>query len=160
MKKSGFIIGGIALVFSLAVTLLSPFLLPCITPILGIAAGYMAGVFELSPTKTDAIKSATKSGLLGGIGMLVGQVIGAVLNGLLVGPEGVVQVLSSLGLSAGSPAYIAKSYWLFMFIGTACISLFNIVLMAGLGALGGLIWWQFSGREKIVTATVVETEKE
>ncbi len=158
MKKSGLIIGGIALIFSFVITLLSPFLLSCITPVLGIAAGYLAGVFELSLLQKDAIKSATKAGLLGGAGMLLGQILGTVINGLLVGPEGAVMVLSSLGLSVGSPAYIAKSYWQFMVIGTACISLFNIALMAGLGALGGLIWWEASGRARAEKIEIIESE--
>ncbi len=158
MKKSGLIIGGIAFVFSFAVTLLSPFLLPCLTPVLGIAAGYLAGVFDLANIKKTAIKSATKAGLLGGAGMLTGQVVGAVINGVLVGPEGVVQVLSTLGLSAGSPAYLAKTYWQFMIIGTACISLFNIALMAGLGAIGGLIWWEASGKDNAEKNKITESE--
>ncbi|MBT3336757.1 MAG: hypothetical protein HN855_01435 [Anaerolineae bacterium] len=159
MKKSGLIIGGIGFVFSLAVTLLSPILLPCITPILGIAAGYMADIFDLPLLKSDAIKKAAKAGALGGVGMLVGQVIGAIINGVAVGPEGVVMVLSSFGIPAGSPAALAKYYWTMMFVGTACISLFNIALMAGLGALGGLIWWEANGKEKAAKAQITESEE-
>lgn len=104
MKKSGLIVGGIAIVFALAITLLSPFFLSCITPILGIAAGYMAGVFDRYILRPDAVKSGAKSAALGGVGMLIGQVFGALINGFFVGPEGAVMVMRSLGLPAASPS--------------------------------------------------------
>ncbi|MBT3321374.1 MAG: hypothetical protein HN392_03720 [Anaerolineae bacterium] len=156
MKKSALIVGGIAFIFSAVLTLVSPFLLPCITPFLGISAGYITGLFEPSYTKKDAIKMASKAAAFAGLGMLVGQVFGAVMNGLLVGPDGAALVLESFGMPAGPPEQMANIYWLTLTLSTACISLFNIALMAALGALGGLLWWQFSGKENLDKSEISE----
>ena len=150
MKKSGLIIGGIAVIFSFAITLLSPFLLPCITPILGLAAGYMAGVFDHPRLKNAATKGGAKAAALGGLGMLLGQVVGAVINGVMVGPEGALMILNSFGFAAGSPAQLGGVYWTALVLSTTCISVFNIALMAGLGALGALIWWEVAGKNVAV----------
>ncbi|HIE25553.1 MAG TPA: hypothetical protein EYP74_06065 [Anaerolineales bacterium] len=156
MKKSALIIGGFAFVLSLVVTLISPFLLLCMTLFLGIVAGYITGIFEPTSRKKEAIQQAAKAGLFAGIGMLVGQVFGAIMNGFLVGPEGAVMVFNSFGMSVGSPSQMASFYWTILTVSTACISLFNIVLMAGFGALGGLLWWLFSGKESHATTEIVE----
>ncbi len=158
MRKSALLVGGIAFVFSLVITLLSPFFLPCITPLLGIVAGYIAGVFEPFFTKKDAIKLATKAGALAGIGMLVGQIFGAIINGLLVGPEGVVVLLNGLGMPVSSPEQMENLYWTTLTLSTACISLFNIALWAGVGALGGLLWWQMSGKENFAEPKISEID--
>lgn len=148
MKKSGFIIGGVAIVFSFVLTLLSPFLLPCITPILGIAAGYLTGVFDGYFERRAAVKAGAKAAAIAGVGMFFGQILGAVINGVFVGPEGAAQILGSLGMATGGLGQMSSVYWASLILSTACISAFNIVLMAALGALGAFIWWEATGRFK------------
>ena len=160
MKKSGFVIGGIAIVFSFALTLLSPFLLPCITPILGIAAGYLAGAFDGYLERPVALRSGAKAAAIAGVGMFLGQVMGAVINGVLVGPEGAAQVLSSFGVATGGIGQMSGIYWISLIVSTGCISLFNIGLMAALGALGVFIWWEVTGRFKAEKARAIDETTE
>ena len=145
MKKAASIIGGIALIFSLGTTLLSPLCVPCLTPFLGLAAGYLAGVFDKPSEQKPSVKIGAWAGLFGGVGMLLGQFLGTLMNGLLVGPEGAATFLNDMGFFVGGPAQVAKYYWPSLIGVTACLTLFNIALMAGLGALGSWVWWQFAG---------------
>jgi hypothetical protein len=75
-------------------------------------------------------------------GPLAGQnvIAAAVINSLLVGPAGTVRLLRQLGIQPGGPTDNATSYWAGIIGRTCCLALFDIALMAGLGALGGLLW--------------------
>jgi hypothetical protein len=41
---------------------------------------------------------------------------------------------------------IPLTYWLGMVGGTLCFSVLDIIITAGFGAAGGLLWWQTAGR--------------
>jgi hypothetical protein len=146
MKKSGLITGLVALLFSFGAAVgISPICVPCLALIFGLLAGYLAGTFDKPVDQSRSIKAGTLAGLLGGIGIFLGQTLGAVLNAVLVGPEGVARMLSQMGLFAGGPAQIAEFYWIGMVLSTACLVVFDVALMSGFGALGGLLWWKLSG---------------
>lgn len=148
MRKSGLIAGGIALVFSFgAAAGVSPLCVPCLALVFGLLAGYLAGAFDKPLDQNRAIRAGALAGLMGGIGMLLGQVLGAALNAVMIGPEGTARILSQMGLFAGGPAQIAEFYWTAITLSTACLVAFDLALMAGFGALGGLLWWQM-GRSK------------
>lgn len=148
MLKSGFIFGVVALLLAAGASLLSPFCVPCCLALfLGLGAGFVAGVFDKPGDNGTATKSGALSGVIGGVGALVGQLIGAVINGALVGPEGAARILEQLGLpSSGS----AGGYWVGLFASGCCLGILDIALMAGLGALGGILWWQISGKKAVV----------
>lgn len=145
MYKSGLIIGGVALVLAIGSTLISPLCVPCLALFLGLGAGYLAGVFEKPSEQPAATKSGAIAGAVGGAGIFLGQMIGTVINGFIVGPEGVAQILEGLDLPADM-AGSAGSYWASLIGGNCCMGLFSVGLMAGLGALGGLLWWQTKGK--------------
>jgi hypothetical protein len=48
-----------------------------------------------------------------------------------------------LGLPAGGSGF-GSAYWVGLIISTVCFGLLNLGLMAGTGALGGLLWNQFN----------------
>ena len=150
MKKSGLIAGAVALLFSLgAATVISPICVPCLALIFGLLAGYLAGMFDKPVSQNQSVKAGALAGLMGGIGMLLGQSFGSVINGVVVGPEGAARMLVKMGLPAGGPAQVAEIYWPAMVIGTTCMVLVDVALMSGFGALGGLLWWQFSGNKNV-----------
>lgn len=148
MRKSGLIAGGIALLFAFgAAAGISPLCVPCLALVFGLLAGYLAGAFDKPIDQNHAIRAGTLAGLVGGVGMLLGQIFGAVLNSILIGPEGAARMLSQMGLFAGGPAQVARFYWPVIVLSTTCLVVFDVALMAGFGALGGLLWWKM-GKNK------------
>jgi hypothetical protein len=155
MRKSGLIAGGIALFFSFGAAVgISPICVPCLAIVFGLLAGYLAGAFDKPADQNRAIRAGTLAGLLGGIGMLVGQIIGAASNAVLVGPEGTARLLAQMGLFAGGPAQIAEFYWIVLTLSTACLVVFDVALMSGFGALGGLLWWKMGGNRAFATKEI------
>jgi hypothetical protein len=145
MLKSGLIFGVVALLFSAGAALLSPLCVPCLALFLGLGAGFVAGVFDKPADNGGATKLGAQSGVIGGVGALIGQCIGAVINGVLIGSEGAARMLEQLGIpNSGSSA---SGYWVGLFASGCCLGILDIALMAGLGALGGILWWQISGKK-------------
>jgi hypothetical protein len=149
MVKSALIFGGVALLVALGITLVMPYCVPCLALLLGLAAGYVAGLFGKPADQASATRSGALAGLLGGVGVVLGQMIGAVINGFLVGPQGVAQIISNLGISGGVQL-TPDLYWVANLGVNLCLSLFSVGLMAGLGALGGLLWWNTTGKKHTV----------
>jgi hypothetical protein len=143
MAKAGIIVGVVALLFGVGVALLSPLCVPCITLLLGIAAGFLAGVFDKPAEGNETLKTGAFAGLIGGAGLVLGQLAGAIINAIVVGPEGAAQLLENLGMQTGGPASIEGSYWIGVVGSTVCLGGFDLVLMAGFGVLGALAWGKF-----------------
>jgi len=157
MKKSGLIAGIVAFLFSFgAASGISPLCVPCLALVFGLLAGYLAGGFDKPVDQNRAVKAGTLAGLLGGIGMLLGQISGAALNAVLIGPEGTARLLSQMGLFAGGPAQIAEFYWIVIATSTACLIVFDVALMSGFGALGGLLWWKMNGNKPGATSGPIQ----
>ena len=149
MLKSGLIFGAIATLLSVVAALVSPLCVPCLAIFLGLGAGYLAGVFDKPIDNGGASRAGALGGLISGIGALLGQLIGAGINGAIVGPENASRIIEQLGLpNAGGD--FSTSYWCGLIGGGCCLGIFDIALMAGLGALGGLLWWQISGKKALV----------
>lgn len=145
MYKSGLIAGGLTLLIAIGATLLSPLCTPCLVVFLGAGAGYLAGVFDKPITKNASTKAGVIGGAVGGVGAIIGQMIGAGLNAFIMGPQGAQQFNENFGLPSGGAGF-EQGYW-FGLVGSAvCVSLIDILLMAGFGALGGLLWWQMTGK--------------
>ncbi|MBN1428085.1 MAG: hypothetical protein JXB07_06845 [Anaerolineae bacterium] len=154
MYKSGIILAVVALVVVVGLTLLSPICTPCGALLLGLGAGFLAGVFDKPLDNGGSAKAGAIAGGIGGIGALLGQAIGALLNSVLLGPEGTAELLSQMGVDVGSDAAYASSYWVSTIGMAACVGIFNIALMAGLGALGGLLWWQVTGKNTAASSSI------
>ena len=154
MYRSGLILGVVALLVAAGATLLSPLCTPCAAVFLGLGAGFLAGVFDKPSNNNATVKTGAISGAVGGVGAILGQVIGTVLNGMLVGPERMQQLNQQLGLPFGG-AVPHQTYWLGLVGGGLCFSLLDILLMAGFGALGGLLWWQITGKNATPSASTL-----
>ncbi len=151
MYKAGLILGAVALFVAAGATLISPLCAPCAAVFLGLGAGYLAAVFEKPSTSNATTKVSAIGGAIGGVGAIVGQIVGTAINAAIVGPQGLEQIYQRLGVPTGNMD-LGQTYWIGAIGGALCFSLLDIVLMAGFGALGGLLWWQSSGKNAAPTA--------
>ena len=148
MLKSGLIIGAVSLLLSaIAGAVVSPLCGFCVGIFAGLAAGYVAGLFDKPADSGAAAKSGASAGAIAGVGALIGLMVAGGINAVLVGPEAAAQMMQGLGLpSSDDPA----AYYAGAIGGPCCMGLLNIALMAGLGALGGMLWYQVSGKKASV----------
>lgn len=144
MTKAGLILGAVMLVLGIGGSLISPICVPCLAMVAGIGAGYLAGVFDKPLTSGGGAKAGAVAGAIGGVGALLGQIIGGILNSVLVNPQTVMDMMEQLGLPT---TYYDPGFIQFGQIGGGiCFGVLDIVLMAGLGALGGILWYQIAGK--------------
>ncbi len=146
MTKVGLITAVVAFILSIGITLISPVCLICFAVIVGLVAGYLACNTDRPPAHNAVAGPGALAGLFAGLGMLVGQIIGSVINSMIVGPEGASNLLRQLGLPTQS--INQTSYYGGVIFGVCCIGLLNVGLTAGLGALGGLLWWEIAGKNQ------------
>ncbi|MBN1219874.1 MAG: hypothetical protein JXM69_13175 [Anaerolineae bacterium] len=147
MIQAGLIVGVITVVFILGFTLISPFCTPCVAIFMGLGAGFLAGVFDKPLDNSGSAKSGAAAGAIGGVGAIIGQMIGTAVNGLMVGSEGAADIVQQLGLPVDSAAGFDMGYWGGLIGSACCFGLLAIALMAGTGALGGLLWWATVGKK-------------
>ena len=142
MIKAGLIGAVIGFIYVMSLTLISPFCTLCITPLLGLSAGYLAGWFD-APTKSEiSLYRGSVAGGIAGFGVVCGQMLATVVNGILVtNSEQLPQLMREVGLSDFLLAN-SDQYWQATMTTNSVCSVFNLFLIAGLGALGGLIWFQ------------------
>jgi hypothetical protein len=139
MLKSGLIIGVIMLVLAIGSSLISPLCVLCLTLFAGVGAGYLAGVFDIPLESGQSAKIGAGAGAIAGVGAWLGHLVGGAANAVIVGPEATAQLMRDLGL----PASVDPStYYAAALGGGCCLGLIEIGLMAGLGALGGLLWFR------------------
>jgi hypothetical protein len=155
MRKSGLIFSVVAILFGIGLSLLSPICVPCLAVFLGLGAGYLAGVFDKPVESSASGKSGAIAGVIGGVGALLGQGIGSVINASIVGPERAVELIRQLGVPTSSVGSIQSGYWGGLIGVTCCAGLLDVVFMAGLGALGGILWWQFVGKNSIASKQII-----
>ena len=105
---------------------------PCLAILAGVASGFLAGQFDQPETSRLAARAGAGAGALGGIGALLAHLLGAIIY----------LTVSRAAEASGDP--LAFSWGGISFAG--CSGLFEVVLMAGVGALGGLLWYQITGK--------------
>ena len=151
MLKSGLIFGGVAFVLTAITGLLNAQLCgPCLVLLVGAGAGYLGSTFDKPRDNAGSARSGAGAGAIGGLGALLGHVIGGLIGISLLGPERAVEFarqlgLPTTGLDPNDPASLIGFYGGTVGI-ACCFGLLDIVLMAGVGALGGLLWYQITGK--------------
>ncbi len=142
MWKSGLIIGAVVFGLAALATLLAPICASCVGVFAGVLAGYLACVFEKPREINAAVKAGVIAGGVGGVGAILGGFMGGLVNSLvfgMAGPDQYLQMISLCGLPTSTQVTSGEVY--LITLGTPiCIGLFNIVLMAGFGALGAIFW--------------------
>jgi hypothetical protein len=149
MIKAGIIAAVVALILAIGGSLLAGICVPCIVLFIGAGAGYLACNFEPAADNGSAAKSGAIAGAIGGVGALLGQAIGSVIVGTTTDMETSMEMMRQLGFDMPTDVVIPEQlYWLSA-IGTGCcIGFFDLLLMAGLGAIGGILWWQITGKNR------------
>jgi MFS family permease len=147
MLKAGLIGAGVGFVLAIIAAVLTPFCNPCVALLLGLGVGVLAAVWERPATPGASAGEGAKAGGIASVGSLVGQMIGAVANGLIVGPSGAAELYRQLDIQV-PVQFTEQSYWAYNLCGNCLCGVVNVALAAGLGALGGILWYQVSGKNQ------------
>ena len=142
MIKAGLIGATAGFIYVMSLTLLSPFCTLCFTPLLGLGVGYLAGWCPIEGGYQTSLLRGAVAGVISGLGVVVGQMLATVVNAILVtNSEELPRLLRQIGLS---DLIITDSnqYWQATLTANSICSVFNLVIIAGLGAVGGLLWFQ------------------
>ena len=155
MVKSGLIFGAVMLFLGAGAALLMPLCGPCVALILGVAAGYFAGLFDKPTTSNDALQRAAGAGAIAGVGALVGQMAGGALNSLIYDPQTIESLFDSLGLYDSYVYVDSDTFLLYSILIGCCLGIINIALMALFGAFGGFLWFRTSGQKEVDTSGLI-----
>ena len=153
MLKAGLIGAGIGFVLAIVAALITPFCNPCLALVLGLGIGALAAAWERPVTSGTSAGQGAKAGAIAALGGLVGQMVGAVANGFIVGPTGAAELFDQLGIDM-PVEFTRQSYWIYNIGGNCLCAVGNVALGAGLGALGGLLWYQISGKNQPPTGSL------
>jgi hypothetical protein len=146
MTKSGLIFGAAAFVLILgSVIILTPLCAPCLGLIFGIAAGYVACVFDKPTNSSDCMrKGGIAAAITAGVGFF-GSLIGGAINGVIVTPATIESIARSLNITNFIPTQ-AQILAYQLIIGVL-IGVFDVVWMGALGIVGGVLWYQVVGKK-------------
>lgn len=152
MLKAGLPGAVIGFIYVMAITLISPFCTLCFTPVLGISIGYLANRFDTPLTIEASLRSGAVAGVLTGLGALLGQMLGTVVYAILVAHwEQLPALIKQMGFSQMPDQ---SQYWQTTITAYSFCGLLNLALVAGLGAVGGLIWFQRQSKKVFATVSV------
>ncbi len=153
MVKAGLIIGGIMLVLGIPGAWFFPVLcVPCLALFAGLGGGYLVGQFDQPASGNLTAKRGAGAGAIGSIGAVLAHLIGGAI--VAFSPTGQANANAiSQALGGGSPADNPLAYYGGAFGTACCFGLFEVALLAGLGALGGLLWWQLKGKNSAASGT-------
>ncbi len=120
----------------------------CVIPI-GLGAGYLSAFWDRPQQMGDAVRKGALGGAISGIGVILGHVAGAILA-IVFRSEQLAAFSREFSRSLGVDASGTSEMYTYagIVIGQGCIGLIGLVLIVGLGALGGLIWWQVTGKNQ------------
>jgi hypothetical protein len=150
MVRSGLIFGAVSFILVLgSAVLITPFCAPCLGVILGLAAGYLACVYDKPISSGEGVRKGAVAGAIAGSLGFLGGMIGGVINGALLNPSNLEAVYKTLGMPVVN--IDQTTIWTLQLVGAACIGLFNIGWMAILGVAGGALWYQMRGKNQAGT---------
>jgi hypothetical protein len=149
MIKAGLLGAMLGFIYVMSLTLVSPFCTLCITPLLGLGIGYLASRFDKPLKLETSLSSGGIAGGMSGCGALVGQMLATVVNGILVTNwEELPAFIKDLGLTQFPNT---NEYWQTTLTANSLCSVLNLAIIAGLGAVGGLIWFQRQNKKPLST---------
>ncbi len=146
MWVAGIINAVVMLALAIGLSLLSPLCVPCLSIFVGLASGFLGCVMAKPTDDGSSKKTGAIVGGLGGIGAFLGHIIGSVINATQMGPEGSQQLFEQLGLP--STSLDPNAYYAGLAASTLCLGILDIILLAGLGLLGGMIWWNINSKKQ------------
>ncbi|GIK41398.1 MAG: hypothetical protein BroJett011_52310 [Chloroflexota bacterium] len=152
MLKAGLIGAVIGFIYVTSITLISPFCTLCFTPLLGIGIGYLANRFDTPPNVEASLGRGAIAGAMTGFAALLGQMLATVVNAVLVTNwTDLPTVFKDWGFAQVPDT---SEYWQTTLTANSFCSLLNLALIAGLGAVGGLIWFQRQHKKAHITLSI------
>lgn len=152
MLKAGLIGAIIGFIYITCITLISPFCTLCFTPLLGIGIGYLANRFDTPPNVEASLGRGAIAGAMTGFAALLGQMLAAVINAILVTNwTELPTIFKEWGFTQIPDT---SEYWQTTLTANSFCSLLNLAIIAGLGAVGGLIWFQRQNKKALFTLSV------
>ncbi len=148
MTRAGLIGAAVIFVLSFGLSFVSGLIVPCCAIVVGLGAGYLAGMWERPAQNGVSVQRGALAGAIAGVGVVLGQTIGTLVNAYMLGPSASLAVAQQLGLDAGGATVDPMVFYLTSGVTGCCFGLFSLALMAGLGALGGVIWWQTTDKNQ------------
>jgi hypothetical protein len=85
------------------------------------------------------------------VGALLVQVISGAYSAFTIGPEAAAEMLRQLGWDVGGAPIDPTVYYAGALGFSCCAGLLAVAVLAGLGALGGAIWYQSKGKAPLST---------
>ncbi len=148
MLKSSLIVGVATFILVIIGGLLSNICClasPVLGILLGLAAGFLCSVFEKpADAEKAAVRGAITGAVAGGVG-LVAQFIGQMIGQLILGNN----IACIPGMCQESAAPISQtSVTLFAVFNSCFFGLILIPIMAGLGAVGAVLWLKTKPRTR------------
>jgi hypothetical protein len=151
MAKSSVIIAPITLIFVGITALVNNYCCLCsplAAVILGLIAGGLCVYFEKPADAEKAAARGAIAGTIAGLAALVGQTIGGTIILLIVG-AGKTPVACLPGLCELASAQTSQASWVISSFFSSCFcGLMLLPIMAGLGALGGMLWFRYGKKMK------------
>lgn len=153
MIRAGLIGATAGFIYVMSLTLLSPFCTLCFTPLLGLGVGYLAGWIDAPPTSRVSLYRGATAGAITGLAVVIGQMLATVVNTILVtNSEQLPTLLQEFGLSE-FVITDTNQYWQATMTVNSMCGVFNLFLISGLGAVGGMLWFQRRQRASLSTAS-------
>jgi hypothetical protein len=161
MIKSSLIAVPVTVVVILVTGLLSE-LCCCASPaaavFLGLAAGALCAWFEKPGRKDRALKRGAAAGTIAGVAALPAQVLGEIVVALALAGSGKVDI-SLFGLPEARATVDLWNWALNALFAASLYGLISAAVMAGMGAVGGALWFRVSKKGKQESATGMEPQK-
>ena len=153
MLKAGLVGAGVSFVLALIAAVMTPCCNPCVAILLGLGVGALAATWERTATSETSAGAGAKAGAIASAGGLIGQMLGAVANGFIVGPSGAAEIYRRLDIQV---PMTTQNYWAYNLGGNCLCAVVNFALGAALGAVGGLLWYQLSGKNQPAASPLEE----
>lgn len=151
MIKVGLAGAGVAVIYVMSLTLLSPFCTICLTPLLGVAVGYITAWVDKPLRAESGVVSGVVAGLLTGLGAIAGQILAALVNAVLVtNSQELPKLMSELGFAQLATIDSVEYWQTTLFVNSFC-GVFNLAVIVGLGAAGSLLWFQRHNKNSLST---------
>jgi hypothetical protein len=130
---------------------LFPLCVPCLALVVGAGAGYLTGLWDKPLNNSLSIQRGAGAGAIAGVGALLGHVFGGLGAAAFVGPEGAIDMMRQFGFDLGTTESLSANpaiYYASAGFTGCCFGLFEVALMAALGAVGGILWWNMTGKNQ------------
>ncbi len=116
---------------------------PCLALIAGAAAGWLAVQRTGVESSGTAARRGAQAGALAGVGALLGHIVGGLIGAARLGPAGAAAQLADIMRQLDMPALPSDlnptTFYLSAGITSLCFGLFEVALMAAVGAIAAAI---------------------